>query len=75
MHVVEKKLFHLSRQQNDSAYVKSCISLEAFARYLRNNERILENGEQGRSKPNAQAAVLICIFERYLDTVNRLSLI
>ena len=30
-----------------------------FARYLRTNPRTLENWEQGRAKPNAQAVLLI----------------
>ena len=32
------------------------ISRPVFARYLRTNPRTLENWEQGRAKPNAQAA-------------------
>lgn len=37
------------------------LSRAVFARYLRTNERTLENWEQGRAKPNAQAALLIRI--------------
>jgi putative transcriptional regulator len=37
------------------------------------NVRTVENWEQGRAKPNAQAAVLIKLVERYPDTVQRLS--
>lgn len=44
-----------------------------FARYLRTNERTLENWEQGRAKPNAQAATLIRLVERYPDTMERLA--
>jgi putative transcriptional regulator len=44
-----------------------------FARYLRTNPRTLENWEQGRAKPNAQAALLIRLVERYPDTVERLA--
>lgn len=51
------------------------LSRGVFARYLRTNERTLENWEQGRAKPNAQAAVLIRMVERYPDTVERLSAI
>ena len=44
-----------------------------FARYLRTNVRTLENWEQGRAKPNAQAALLIRLVQRYPDTVRRLA--
>lgn len=48
------------------------LSRALFAGYLRTNVRTLENWEQGRAKPNAQAAVLIKLVERYPDTVERL---
>lgn len=51
------------------------LSRTVFARYLRTNERTLENWEQGRASPNAQAAILIRMVERYPDTVERLSAI
>ncbi|MEE9927469.1 MAG: helix-turn-helix domain-containing protein [Microvirgula sp.] len=49
------------------------LSRPVFARYLRTNERTLENWEQGRAKPNAQAAILIRLVERYPDTMERLA--
>jgi putative transcriptional regulator len=49
------------------------LSRSLFARYLRTNVRTLENWEQGRAKPNAQAALLIRLVQRYPDTVRRLS--
>jgi putative transcriptional regulator len=42
-------------------------------RYLRTNVRTLENWEQGRAKPNAQAALLIRMVQRFPDTVRRLA--
>lgn len=51
------------------------LSRGVFARYLRTNERTLENWEQGRAKPNAQAALLIRLVERFPDTVERLAAI
>ena len=48
------------------------LSRAVFARYLRTNPRTLENWEQGRAKPNAQAALLIRLVERYPDTMQRL---
>ncbi len=49
------------------------LSRSLFAAYLRTNVRTLENWEQGRAKPNAQAALLIRLVQRFPDTVNRLA--
>jgi putative transcriptional regulator len=49
------------------------ISRGLLAGYLRTNVRTLENWEQGRAKPNAQAALLIRLVQRYPDTMQRLS--
>jgi len=49
------------------------ISRALFAVYLRTNVRTLENWEQGRAKPNAQAALLINLVKHYPDTVQRLA--
>ena len=49
------------------------LSRAVFARYLRTNARTLENWEQGRARPNAQAALLIRLVDRYPDTVDRLA--
>jgi putative transcriptional regulator len=49
------------------------LSRPLFARYLRTNPRTLENWEQGRAKPNAQAVLLIRLVEHYPDTVERLA--
>ena len=49
------------------------LSRAVFARYLRANERTLENWEQSRAKPNAQAALPIRLVVRYPDTVKRLA--
>lgn len=51
------------------------LSRALFAVYLRTNVRTLENWEQGRAKPNAQAALLINLVKQYPDTVQRLALI
>jgi putative transcriptional regulator len=49
------------------------LSRGLFARYLRTNVRTLENWEQGRAKPNAQAALLIRLVQRFPDTMRRLA--
>ena len=51
------------------------LSSALFATCLRTNPRTLENWEQGRAKPNAQAALLINLVKRYPDTVQRLATI
>jgi len=55
--------------------LKLNLSRAVFARYLRINERTLENWEQGQAHPNAQAALLIRLVENYPDTVERLATI
>jgi putative transcriptional regulator len=47
-------------------------SRAVFARKLRINERTLEKWEQGRSKPNPQAAALVLLVRCYPDTLQRL---
>jgi putative transcriptional regulator len=47
-------------------------SRAVFARKLRINERTLEKWEQGRAKPNPQAAALVLLVRRYPDTMARL---
>ena len=49
------------------------MSRALFAVYLRTNVRTLENWEQGRAKPNAQAALLINLVKLFPDTVQRLA--
>lgn len=49
------------------------LSRAVFARYLRTNPRTLENWEQGRAKPNAQAALLIRLVDKFPETVERLA--
>jgi len=49
------------------------LSRPILAAYLRTNPRTLENWEQGRAKPNAQAALLIRLVEKYPDTVERIA--
>jgi putative transcriptional regulator len=60
-----RQLARVRRQMN--------LSRGLFARYLRTNVRTLENWEQGRAKPNAQAALLIRLVQQFPDTVQRLA--
>ncbi len=49
------------------------MSRQVFALKLGVNPRTLERWEQGRSKPNEQAAALIWLVRKYPDTVERLA--
>ena len=49
------------------------VSRAAFARYLRISTRTLENWDQGRARPNAQAAALILMVRKFPDTLEKLS--
>ena len=49
------------------------LSRAVFANYLRTKVRTLENWEQGRAKPNAQAALLIHLVDRFPDTVKKIA--
>ena len=51
---------------------KMRCSRAVFARKLRINERTLEKWEQGRAKPNPQAAALVLLVRKYPDTLARL---
>ena len=48
------------------------VSRAVMAARLRTNPRTLENWEQGRAKPNAQAALLIKLVELYPETMEHL---
>ena len=52
---------------------KHHLSRRLFATCLRTNARTLENWEQGRAKPNAQAALLIGLVQKYPDMIARLN--
>ena len=49
------------------------VSRAVFARRLRVSTRTLENWEQGRARPNAQAAALILMVRKFPETLEKLS--
>ncbi len=49
------------------------LSRSVFARKLRINERTLEKWEQGRAKPNNQAAALILMAKKHPETLEWLA--
>ncbi len=60
-----------SRLIKDTRQKLHC-SRAVFARKLHINERTLERWEQGRSKPNPQAAALLLLVRKYPDMLERL---
>jgi putative transcriptional regulator len=62
---VDSKLIKETRE-------KLHCSRAVFARKLRINERTLEKWEQGRGRPNEQAAALVLLVRRFPDTLERL---
>ena len=49
------------------------MSQPVFARQIRTSPDTLKNWEQSKSKPNAQAALLIKLVQRFPDMVDRLN--
>jgi putative transcriptional regulator len=73
-HVVQTKATpKMSAKELSALRERMNLSRALFAKYLRTNVRTLENWEQGRARPNAQAALLIRMVERYPDTIERLA--
>lgn len=60
-----KELIRIRRKLNVSASV--------FAHFLRTSPRTLENWEQGRAKPNAQAVTLIRLVDKHPETLQHLA--
>jgi putative transcriptional regulator len=63
---VDAELIRKTREQMQ-------VSRAVFARRLRVSTRTLENWEQGRARPNAQAAALILMVRKFPDTLQKLS--
>lgn len=73
-HVVEKHpVPDVSAEELVQLRTRLNLSQAVFAGILRTNKRTLENWEQGRAKPNAQAAVLVRLVEKFPDTIERLA--
>lgn len=51
------------------------MSQGVFAKHLRVKKKTLQNWEQGRGKPNDQAALLVRMVARFPDTIQRLELV
>ena len=49
------------------------VSQPVFARQLRTETRTIANWEQGVSKPNAQAAILLALVDRHPELIDELA--
>lgn len=67
------ELTEVSSEELVSIRQKLNMSRPVFAMYLRTNPRTLENWEQGRAKPNAQATALIRLVQKFPETVEHLA--
>ncbi len=72
-HQVERlSLPRINQQIIRSTRERLRMSRPAFAYRIGVNPRTLERWEQGRSRPNDQAAALILLVRKYPDTLKRL---
>lgn len=71
--VVLKPVKSLSGSDVTKIRRKLNVSAAVFAHYLRTNPRTLENWEQGRAKPNAQATTLIRLVDKHPETLKLLA--
>lgn len=49
------------------------VSQPVFARWLRTEVKTIANWEQGRSKPNAQAAILLKLVDRHPELLDEIA--
>ncbi|MES2757158.1 MAG: type II toxin-antitoxin system MqsA family antitoxin [Pseudomonadota bacterium] len=49
------------------------VSQQVFARRFRTEAKTIANWEQGRSKPNAQAAILLKLVERHPELLDEIA--
>jgi putative transcriptional regulator len=70
--VEDKPAPEVSAQEIVALRGKLHMSQTVFARRIRTSPSTLRNWEQDKSKPNAQAALLIKLVEKFPDMVDRL---
>lgn len=49
------------------------VSQSVFSRFFRAEVKTIENWEQGRSKPNAQAAILLKLVEKHPELLDEIA--
>lgn len=49
------------------------VSQSVFSRYMRTEVKTIENWEQGRSKPNTQAAILLKLVEKHPEILDEIA--
>ncbi|WP_256077877.1 DNA-binding transcriptional regulator [Massilia sp. YIM B04103] len=62
----------LSAEEVANIRRKLNVSQQVFARQLRTEARTIANWEQGISRPNAQASVLLKLVERYPELLDKI---
>lgn len=70
--VVAKPVVQVTANEVKAVRESLKLSQPVFAYRLRTNTKTLQNWEQGRAKPNAQASLLIKMIERFPDMAQRL---
>lgn len=70
---VEKPASEVSAQEIVALRERLHMSQNVFARRIRTSASTLRNWEQEKSRPNAQAALLIRLVEKFPDMVDRLN--
>ncbi len=68
-----KKELHISAKEISSIRKQLNVSRPVFANMLRMNSRTLEGWEQGRSKPDQGAAILLRLVESHPETLALIS--
>lgn len=71
--IQEKPAPTVTAEEIISLREKMHMSQRVFAMRIRTSPETLRNWEQGKSKPNAQAAVLLRLVELYPDMTERLA--
>jgi len=74
-HVQFKPVVKVTAEEVKAVRESLRLSQPVFAHRLRTNTKTLQNWEQGRAKPNAQASLLIKMIERFPDTADRLEVV
>jgi putative transcriptional regulator len=71
--VISKPAPEVTVDELTSLRKKLGLSRPVFADFIRTNPRTVENWEQGRAKPNAQAALIIKLISKYPQTFKMLA--
>lgn len=71
--IEEKENLILSPNEIINIRKKFNMSRGVFAKYLHTSSRTLENWEQGRSRPNGQATILLRLVQSHPETLSQIA--